>query len=53
MKFVWAVRVEKTSCVHEHFKSAWEDFKSHDTALIYPKLMSEAKWNAMSDFSGW
>jgi len=50
---VWVVKVERRKCLHEHFKDAYEDFKSHDKALIYPKFIFAIDWHNMKDFEGW
>jgi hypothetical protein len=53
MKFVWVVKVGKQRCTFEHFSEAWYDYKSHDKAMLYPKLMSKTKFANLKDFEGW
>jgi hypothetical protein len=55
MKIVWVVTKERRSCVFEHFYSALEDWKSHqgDWRMIYPKVISLRKFNALGEFDGW
>ena len=53
MTMVWCVKVGRSVCVWNTLTEAWGDFKSHDNALIYPKIMSKNKLNSLKEFTGW
>lgn len=51
--FLWRVKVNKQSCIFDSFKEAYEDYKTHDNALIYPIFMSKAKYKSLPEHIGW
>ena len=51
--YVWVVRVGKQKCLWFSFSEALEDWRSHDHAWIYPKLMKASEYEKLPEFTGW
>lgn len=53
LMLVWKVRVEGRNCLHELYSEAKEDLRSHDSGVLYPKVISKVRWQNIPDFTGW